>query len=97
MKIAGHKFTRARARGGGVLTQKMYTPARTSPRNLPSLAQNLQNPTLSGTLLETPTLCGTGIGQNGTLATLFPWDREGGRRLKEVKIAIVLLWGVNNN
>ena len=30
----------------------------------------VQNPTLSGTLLENPTLCGTEIGQNGTLAIL---------------------------
>ena len=30
----------------------------------------VQNPTLSGTLLENPTLCGTEIGQNGTLAVL---------------------------
>ncbi len=30
----------------------------------------VQNPTLSGTLLENPTLCGTDIGQNGTLAVL---------------------------
>ena len=30
----------------------------------------VQDPTLSGTLLETPTLCGTEIGQNGTLAVL---------------------------
>ena len=28
----------------------------------------VQNPTLSGTLLENPTLCGTEIGQNGVLA-----------------------------
>ncbi len=30
----------------------------------------VQNPTLSGTLLENPTLCGTEDGQNGTLANL---------------------------
>ncbi len=29
-----------------------------------------KNPNLSGTLLENPTLCGNGIGQNGTLAVL---------------------------
>ncbi len=108
--------------GGGVVTWKMYTPARTAPRNpyphwhkncetlYPywhkiwaeiytltginpqkgyrerkfhiSLAQPLekpypfwhtfgvQNSTLSGTLLENPTLCGTEVGQYGTLAIL---------------------------
>ncbi len=30
----------------------------------------VQNPTLNGTLLENSTLCGTEIGQNGTLAVL---------------------------
>ena len=30
----------------------------------------VQNPTLNGTLLKNPTLCGTEIGQNGTLAVL---------------------------
>ena len=30
----------------------------------------VQNPTLTGTLLENLTLCGTEIGQNGTLAVL---------------------------
>ncbi len=30
----------------------------------------VQNPILSGTLLENPTLCGTEVGQNGTLAVL---------------------------
>ena len=30
----------------------------------------VQNPTLSGTLLENTTLCGTGLDQNGTLAVL---------------------------
>ena len=30
----------------------------------------VQNPTLSDTLLENPTLCGTEVGQNGTLAIL---------------------------
>ncbi len=47
----------------------------------------VQNPIFSGTLLENPTLCGTEIGQNGTLAILAyaycrqqeyppPWDFE---------------------
>ena len=112
------------AMGGGI-AQKLYTPARTPPRNpypqwhkfhktLPLVAQNLgwnpypywhkstkkntkkwfigtnvgalaqklekpyplwhtfdvQNPTLTGTLLENPTLSGTEICQNGTLAFL---------------------------
>ncbi len=30
----------------------------------------VQNPTLSGTLVENPTLCGNEVGQNGTLAVL---------------------------
>ena len=30
----------------------------------------VQNPSLSGKLLENPTLCGTEVGQNGTLAVL---------------------------
>ncbi len=45
----------------GVVTRKMYTPAKDgTAKPLPSLAQNLRN----------PTLCGTEIGQNGTLAIL---------------------------
>ncbi len=62
--------------GRGAVGQKVYTPTRTAPRNSypqwHKISKTLpcQNPTLSGTLLENPTLCGTEIGQNGTLAIL---------------------------
>ena len=38
--------------------------------NLPGTNLVFKNPTFSGTLLENPTLCGTEVGQNGTLGVL---------------------------
>ncbi len=49
----------------------MYTPGRTVLRNpYPHWHKICENHTLSGILIENPTLCGTEIGQNGTLAVL---------------------------
>ena len=47
-------------------------PGTTSAKAIPSVAHIWcsRHPTLSGTLVENPTLCGTEIGQNGTLAVL---------------------------
>ena len=56
----------------GVVTWKMYIPARMAPQNpYPHWHK------ISGTLLENPTLCGTEVDQNGTLAVLaYAYGRQ---------------------
>ncbi len=43
-------------------------------KNYHNIAINKNYPTLSATFLENPTLCGTEVGQNGTLAVLVYVD-----------------------
>ena len=71
------RITHCYTSGGG--GQNPYPYWHKICETLPLLAQNLDpNPypfnlvfnTLSGTLLENPTLCGTEVGHNGTLAVL---------------------------
>ncbi len=60
--------------GGPILWNFLHSTlslGTTTGKTIPFLAHNwCSNPTLSGTLLEYPTLCGTEVGQNGTLAIL---------------------------
>ena len=55
----------------------------------------VQNPTLSGTLLENLTLCGTEVGQNGTLPVLaYVYCRQWSYLCGWVRAQFVLVRGL---